>query len=126
MDDTAKSGLPYVQYLYLKGEAKTGYEATETLLNKPDAAKWQLDILELLVKCAIDNNDVPNADTYFTQLINKDKNPNLLLAGVYYIFKGNKQKGYDLIRHTNPEILRSTKLKSMYSQHTIDTYILMN
>ena len=126
LDDTAKSGLPYVQYLYLKGDAKTAYNAAETLLNKPDAAKWQLDILELLVKCAIDNNDVLNADTYFTLLINKDKNPNLLLAGVYYIFKGNKQKGYDLIRHTNPEILRSTRLKSMYSQHTIDTYILMN
>lgn len=124
LDDTAKSGLPYAHYLYLKGDAKTSYETTENLLSKTDATKWQIDILELLVKCAIDNNAVSNADKYFTQLINKDKNPDLLLAGVYSIFKGDQQKGYDLIRHTNPEILRSTKLKGLYSQHTIETYIL--
>ena len=81
--------------------------------------------LKLLVKAAIDNVDNVNADLYFNQLLKKATIPDLLIGAVYFRFKGDYQQGNALIQKTNPQLLRSNKLKEVYSQKTISSYILV-
>ena len=77
-----------------------------------------------MVKTAIDNVDNVNADLYFNQLLKKATIPDLLIGAVYYRFKGDDQQGNALIKKTNPQLIRSNKLKEIYSDTTIKNYIL--
>ena len=47
-----------------------------------------------------------------------------LVGAVYYRFKGDDQQGNALIKKTNPQLIRSNKLKEIYSDTTIKNYIL--
>ena len=126
IDESVISGLPYVTYLYLNGESNLAFEKAELLSQKDAPDKLQVENLKLLVKSAIDNNDVEQADLYFNKLLKKKTIPDFLFAAVYYRFKGDYQKANTYIRKSNPQLLRSNKLKEIYSQNTISAYILVN
>ena len=124
IDDSVISGLPYAEYLYLNGEPELAFEKAELLIKKEAPRKLYIQNLKLLVKAAIDNVDNVNADLYFNQLLKKATVPDLLIGAVYYRFKGDYQQGNALIKKTNPQLIRSNKLKSIYSEATINRYIL--
>ncbi|NNK83145.1 MAG: tetratricopeptide repeat protein, partial [Flavobacteriaceae bacterium] len=124
IDESVISGLPYATYLYLNNEPALAFEKAK-LLHRQDAPdKLKVENLKLLVKAAIDNQDTEHADLYFNILLKKNTIPDFLFASVYYRFKGDYQKGNALIRKSNPQLLRSNKLKEIYSQNTINNYIL--
>lgn len=124
IDESVISGLPYATYLYLNNKPVLAFEKAALLYKQDAPEKLKVENLKLLVKSAIDNQDIENADLYFNKLLNKNTPPDLLFASVYYKFKGDYQKGNALIMKSNPQLLRSNKLKEIYSQNTINSYIL--
>ncbi|APY11152.1 hypothetical protein BWZ22_07805 [Seonamhaeicola sp. S2-3] len=126
IDVSGNSGIPYSACLYINSEPNLAFKIAESTYKKVKGINLETNVLKLLVKCSIDNNDSVNADKYFKILSTVNKSPDLLLAGIYYIFKGDVNRGYALIDKTNPLILRSPKLKEMYSMETIQKYIFKN
>ena len=112
--------------LYLNNESALAFEKAKTLYNLEAPDKLKVENLKLLVKAAIDNQDKEQADLYFNKLLKKNTIPDFLFAAVYYRFKGDFQKGNTYIRKSNPQLLHSNKLKEIYSQNTINTYIIAN
>lgn len=123
LDPSYNSGFPYSENLYLTADPQTAYEALLVFLPTTDSKRNKIAVLELLVKTAIDMDDTTKAEKHFNELLKLDDHPDFFLASVYFSFKGDHRKSQELRRKTDPHLLRSPKLKEMYSKNTIKRYI---
>lgn len=124
IDYTVQSGLPYATYLYLQ-EDSSAFDIIMSLDQRKDVLDWTNEVLDLLLKSAIDTNQPEKADIYYNAIVTRNKQPDKLLLGIYHIYRGNRTEGITLIKQTNLKLLQSSQLKEHYSQHTINHYILM-
>lgn len=124
LDPNFDSGFSYSEFLYLNSDPEKSFNTLLKVLPTADSQRNKISVLELLVKAAIDMNDLKSAEKYFNELINFDSHPDLFLASVYFSFKGDHQQSQELRRKTNPHLVRSPKLKEIYSNNTITNYIL--
>ncbi|UPS90780.1 tetratricopeptide repeat protein [Bizionia sp. M204] len=126
INPSTETELAYSEFLYLHNEPELAFNNSEKTLKLCETKTDQISVLEILVKTGIDASKTQEVDSYFGQLMNLNSNPDLLLASVYFAFKGDRNKSYALKSKTNPMLLRSNKLKELYSGSTIRNYILGN
>lgn len=121
---TAENAHTYSDFLYLQSNSKEAVKIALPAISKNNTKALNIKLLEVLVKASIDNNDTKNADYYYKNLVGIDKNPDFLLASVYTRFRGQIQASMDFRRKVNQNLLRSNKLKVLFSAETIKNYIL--
>lgn len=126
INPSVETELEYSEFLYLHNEPELAFNKSVGTLNLCETKNDQIKALEIVIKAGIDADKTKEVDTYFGQLMTLDSNPDLLLASVYFAFKGDKNKSHALKSKTNPMLLRSNKLKEFYSGTTIKNYILTN
>ena len=126
IDPSVDGGIAYTEFLYLHEQSDNGFNLAQSLIDHDASKAQQISILELLIKTAIDNNDAVNSDKYYEQYIATDSTPDYLLAAIYYRFRGDEQNGAALMNKVNPNLLRSNKLKSIYSKDTLSKYVFGN
>jgi Tfp pilus assembly protein PilF len=121
---TAKNAHTYSDFLYLNSNSEDAVKIALPAISRNNTKALNIKLLEVLVKASIDNNDAENADYYYKNLAGIDKSPDLLLASVYMRFRGQLQASNDYRRRVDQNLLRSNKLKSLFSAKTIKNYIL--
>ncbi|SDH00969.1 caspase family protein [Winogradskyella thalassocola] len=126
ISNSSENAYVYSEFLYLQSEPIKAIEIALPALGQNNTKAQNIQLLEVMVKAAIDANAFDNANYYYSNLIKLDQNPDLLLASVYSRFIGDLNSSEKYRLRTDPNLLRSNKLKSLYSQNTIDKYILSN
>ncbi len=124
ISNSAENAHMYSEFLYLQSNSKEAVSIALPAISKNNTKALNIKLLEVLVKASIDNNDAKNADYYYKNLVSIDKNPDFLLASVYMKFRGNIKASMGFRRRVDQNLLRSNKLKALFSQNTIDKYIL--
>lgn len=123
IDPSVDGGIAYAQHLYLQADSKSAFELGVKLLDKNPKKAKKILILELMVKSSIDNSDIANSDQYYQEYVSVDESPDYLLAAIYYRFRGDEENARALMNRVNPNLLRSTKLRSIYSEGTLSKYV---
>jgi tetratricopeptide (TPR) repeat protein len=125
ISNSAENAFFYSEYLYLQFVPIEALEIALPALSKTNTNAENIKLLEVMVKAAIDANAIDNAKYYYQKLITIDSNPDVLLASVFTRFTGDLKSSMDYRRRVDQNLLRSNKLKSLYSQNTIEKYILL-
>lgn len=123
IDPSVNGGIAYAEHLYLHEKPQLAFELAMTLLDKAPKKAKKILVLELLVKTAIDNSDVSNSDKYYEAYVATDDSPDYLIASIYYRFRGDEPNARALMNRVNPNLLRSNKLRSIYSEKTLSKYV---
>ncbi|BAO74634.1 caspase family protein [Winogradskyella sp. PG-2] len=126
ISNSAENAHIYSEFLYLQSQPIKALEIALPSLSKLNSKSHNIQLLEVMVKAAIDANALENANYYYTNLIKLDKNPDMLLASVYARFIGDITSSENYRRRVDQNLLRSNKLKTFYSTETINKYILNN
>lgn len=127
IDETAANGLVYAAYLYLNQEPEMANKLSIDLLTKEVSKKEKISLFELLVKSSIDLKNKELCDTYMKLLaVEAQESTDKLLTAVYCRFIGNLDCFTGAIAKVNQKLLVSTKLREIYSDNTIQNYILGN
>jgi len=124
IDSKGNTAFIYANYLYLNNNPEEALNVALPSISKANSKSLNADLLRVLTKASIDLNNTENADYYYNYLTKIDKTTDYLLASVYLQFKGNIPKSETMRRKVNQTLFRSNKLKTLYSQTTIERYIL--
>ncbi len=114
----------YAEFLYLEGASQMAIDTALPYISKENSKALNADLLKVLLKSCIDENEKEQATEYYNYLSSIIPIPNYLLDAVYYEFIGDFTKANSFKRRVNPKLLRSTKLRELYSESAIEKYIL--
>lgn len=125
IDESFEKGFIYAEYLYLNADANTSSNICLELLKKVSQIKEKISLYELIIKIGIDINNKEICTKYMKLLTEeKQDTKNTLLKAVYCNYIGNLDCFNNTITMVNQKLLVSTKLREMYSNQTIEKYIL--
>jgi tetratricopeptide (TPR) repeat protein len=125
IDDSFDNGLVYGTYLYLHKEPENAYKLCLDLNNKLLSKKEKVTLYELTVKSAIDLNNKKACEKFMKLMSLEEQNESdTLLVAVYCKFIGNQDCFNGAISKVNQKVLTSIKLKEIYSDNTIQNYII--
>ena len=122
INPSIESGLALATHLYLTNESSIALPLAVELELKADSKKTKKEVLELLVKTAIDANDKTLCDKYFKKLAISETVDELITA-VYCSYTENLACYTGALARVNQKLLQSTQLRESFSDTTIKKYI---
>lgn len=113
----------YALFLYLNNLPNDAILIASPFVDKSKNRDEFINILETLMKSAIDINDANLCNQYYQILLTKHRTTDYLLAAIYSRFMSDLNGYQSYFQKVNPELLKINKLKSKYSKATIENYI---